>query len=214
MERITIRVERRECKGKGYLKEKRRKGFIPAVLYGGGKKTEELLLSSRDLEVAFHKAKGGHIFELVGINKPESVIIKEKQVSPVKNRVIHIDFMRISEGAKVEVEVKVELIGTPEGVKDGGILEQQTHELHIKSLPSDIPEAIRVNIEGLKVGDHLYVKDIPADSRIEILEPEDKLIASLLPPKVKELPAEAVEEAEPEVITKRKKEEGLEETAE
>jgi large subunit ribosomal protein L25 len=209
MEKTTIiTAEKREGKGKWYLGAKRREGFVPAVLYGGRKETEDLLLSLQDLEVAFHKAKGTHIFELSGIGESEPVIIKEKQICPVKNKIIHIDFMRVSKDVKIEVEVEVELIGTPDGAKDGGVLDQQTHKLNIKSLPTDIPSAIKVNIEQLKIGDRLYVKDIPVDSRIEILEPEDKLIASLLPPRViEEVTTESTEAAEPEVISKGKKEE-------
>jgi large subunit ribosomal protein L25 len=208
MEKTTITVEKREGKGKGYLGAKRREGFVPAVLYGGKGVPEHLLLSLRGLEIAFHKAKGAHIFELSGIGEPEPVIIKKKQVCPVKNKIIHIDFMRVSKDVKIEVEVEVELVGTPDGAKDGGILDQQTHKLNIKSLPSDIPSAIKVNIEQLKIGDRLYVRDIPVDSRIEILEPEDKLIASLLPPRViEEVPTESTEAAEPEVVSKGKKEE-------
>ncbi|MEK9148450.1 MAG: 50S ribosomal protein L25, partial [Candidatus Desantisbacteria bacterium] len=75
MEKTTIAVEKRGGKGKGYLGTKRREGFIPAVLYGGGKEPEHLLLSLRGLEIAFHKAKGAHIFELTGIGEPDPVII-------------------------------------------------------------------------------------------------------------------------------------------
>ncbi|MDI6752002.1 MAG: 50S ribosomal protein L25 [bacterium] len=207
MEKTTITVKKRGDRGKGYLSAKRREGFIPAVLYGGKKEPEHLLLSLRELEVALHRAKGAHIFELTGDSEPESVVIKEKQVSPVKNKLIHIDFMRVSKDVKIEVEVEVELIGTPEGTKDGGVLEQQTHQIRIKTLPADIPEAIKVNVEALKIGDRLYVRDIPIDSQIEILEPEDKLIASLLPPRVAQegAPTESTE-AEPEVVSRGKKE--------
>jgi len=207
MEKTTIVVEKRGGKGKGYLGAKRRSGFIPAVLYGGGKEPEHLLLSLRGLEIAFHKAKGAHIFELSGIGEPEPVIIKERQISPVKNKLIHIDFMRVSKDVKIEVEVEIELIGTPEGIQDGGVLEQQTHQIRIKTLPADIPEAIKVNVEALKIGNHLYVRDIPIDSQIEILEPEDKLIASVLPPRVQEASPTEAAEAEPEVASKGKKEE-------
>ncbi|MBU1262378.1 50S ribosomal protein L25 [bacterium] len=207
MEKATITVEKRVGKGKGYLGAKRRSGFIPAVLYGGGKEALHLLLSLRGFQIAFHKAKGAHIFELSGTGEPESVIIKEKQISPVKNKLIHIDFMRVSKDIKIEVEVDVELIGTPEGTQDGGVLEQQAHKIRIKALPADIPEAIKVNIEKLKIGNRLYVRDLPIDSQIEILEPEDKLIASVLPPRVQEASPTEAAASEPDVVSKGKKEE-------
>lgn len=207
----ALKVEERKTKTQGELNSLRKKGFIPGIIYGQGKPNIPIYLSKKELIAALSK-KTPLLFIKIG-RKNEHVIIKERQIDPLRNEIIHLDFMRIALGEKIEIKVAIRGIGIAQGVKEGGVLEQHIHEIDIKCPAMNIPEAIDVNVEGLKIGDTLYIRDIIVSPEIEILEEKDKIVFSIIPPKVvEEAPIEAKEAeiAEPELIKKKRKEEEVE----
>ncbi|MEW6006644.1 MAG: 50S ribosomal protein L25 [bacterium] len=202
-----LKVEERKIGTKGEINKLRRDGFIPGIIYGQDKPSLPIYLSKREFLSILHKGKSP-LFSLTIGRKKEYAIVKEKQINPLKNEVIHLDFMRVDLKEKIEVKVGIRAIGTPQGVKEGGVLEQLVYELNIKCPAQSIPEAIDVNVEDLKIGDLLHIKDFPEYEGIEILEDKEKIVFSVIPPKVEAPPTEVKEElAEPEVIKKGKKEE-------
>ncbi|MEW6103689.1 MAG: 50S ribosomal protein L25 [bacterium] len=206
MEELNLAVEERKIGTQGEINKLRRDGFIPGIIYGQDKPSLPMYLSKREFLGFLHKGKSP-LFSLTIKGKKEYAIVKEKQINPLKNEIIHIDFMRVGLKEKIEIKVEIRAIGTPQGVKEGGVLEQLVYELNIKCPAQSIPEAIDVNVEGLKIGDMLHIKDLKEYEEIEILEDKEKIIFSVIPPKV-EAEAEVKEElAEPEVIKKGKKEE-------
>jgi large subunit ribosomal protein L25 len=113
------------------------------------------------------------------------------------------------------MEVPVRLLGTPVGIKEGGIIQHLIHKLEIECLPKDIPQHVEINISELKLGDAIHVKDIQLEN-ITFLDPEDSIIVSVTHPKIEKEPVEgeaaaAEEPTEPEVIGKGKAEEEGEE---
>jgi large subunit ribosomal protein L25 len=133
----------------------------------------------------------------------------DRQIDPIKGRLVHADLRRLVRGQKIEVTVSVILDGEPVGVREqDGVLEQVVRDLEIRVRPRDIPEAMHVSVENLKVHDVLHVSDINVPEGIEIVTAPETVIATIGVVK-EEAPAPVVEEApaEPEVITKGKKEE-------
>ncbi|MEW6681088.1 MAG: 50S ribosomal protein L25 [bacterium] len=207
MEGLSLKVEERSRGTKGELNKIRREGFIPGIIYGQARPSLPIYLSKREFLSILHKERNP-LFSLKIGRKKEYAIVKEKQIDPLKNEIIHLDFMRVRMDEKIEVKVGIKAMGTPQGVKEGGVLEQLIYELNIKCPVISIPEAIEVNVEGLKIGDMLQIKDISEYEGIEILEEKEKIVFSILPPRVEEAPKEErVEITEPEVIKKGKKEE-------
>lgn len=206
----ALKVEERKKGTGGELNSLRKQGFIPGVIYGEKKPNILVYLPKKEFVSFLHKKTPLLSLE-IGRNK-ESVIIKEKQIDPFRNDIIHIDFMRVSLKEKIEVKVGIKPIGIADGVKMEGILEQHIYKLNIKCPAENIPEAIDVSVEGLKIGEALYIKDIVVPQEIEILDDKDKIIFSIIPPRVEEVAEETkgVETTEPEVIKKRKKEEEIE----
>lgn len=210
MEKLEVTAKKREGKGKERSKKARREGLIPAVIYG---KDMENVLLYVDYKEYISKLRRSDIkSSIISLDvegKKYNALLKEIQYHPVTYAPLHIDFHAIRMDEPVEVTVAVKLIGEPVGVKMGGVLEFETRELDIKSLPESIPEAIEVDISDLEIGYFVKVKDITPPEGVEILEDPETVIALVSAERVEEeeVVEEEVEEAEPEVISKKKEEE-------
>jgi large subunit ribosomal protein L25 len=210
---ITIRGEQRTGRGKNDARRLRARGYVPLTIYGGGGESVSAAAPLREL-AAILRTEAGHnsIFtlDIDGVGATE-VMFLDRQIDPVRGRLVHADLRRLVRGQKVEVTVPLHLVGEPVGVTDGGgVLEQIAREVEIRCQPRNIPDAINVDVSHLGVHDVLHVSDIPADENIEILDAPETVIATV--GIVREEPVETpatVEEApaEPEVIAKGKKEE-------
>jgi large subunit ribosomal protein L25 len=135
----------------------------------------------------------------------------ERQIDPVRGRLVHADFQRLVKGQKIEVTVPLHLVGEPVGVReDQGVLEQIMRELEIRCQPREIPDSIDVDVSNLGVHDVIHVSDIPVGEKIDILTDPESVVATVGIVKEEPVAAPVVEEegaAEPEVIAKGKKEE-------
>jgi large subunit ribosomal protein L25 len=209
---ITVQARAREGRGKNDARRARRAGLIPVVVYGGEGGSVAALAPLRDLAAILRSESGRNsIFtlDIEGVGASE-VMFHDRQIDPVKSRLIHADFQRLVKGQKIEVTVPLHLIGEPYGVREEqGVLEQIFREIEIRCEPREIPDSIDVDVSNLKVHDVLHVSDLKVAEGIEILTPPDTVIATV--GIVKEEPVAAPVEveapAEPEVIGKGKKEE-------
>jgi len=217
---ITVKAKPRNGRGKNDARRVRREGLVPVVVYGGGAETVAAVAPLRELAAILRSEAGRNtIFTLdvEGVGASE-VMFSDRQIDPVKLRLIHADFQRLVKGQKIEVTVPLHLIGEPVGVREQeGVLEQIVREIEIRCDPRDIPDAIDVDVSNLGVHDVLHVSDIPVDEKIEILDAPDSVIATIgvvkEEPVAVPVPAEGEAPAEPEVIGKGKKEEEGEEPA-
>ena len=208
-----VQAQLRAGRGKNDARRTRRDGLVPITVYGGGGETVTAMAPLRELAAILRSESGRNtIFtiEVDGAGASE-VMFHDRQIDPIKGRLMHADLTRLVKGQKIEVTVPLHLIGEPFGVKEKqGVLEQVIREIEIKCEPRDIPDAIDVDVSGLDVHDVLHVSDIPVAQGIEILNDAEQVIATV--GIVKEeveapAPAEGEEPAEPEVIGKGKKEE-------
>jgi large subunit ribosomal protein L25 len=214
---ITVRAKVREGRGKNDARRLRRDGMVPVTIYGGVGETVAAVVPLRELAAMLRSEAGRNtIFtmDVEGVGASE-VMFHDRQIDPVRGRLIHADFQRLVKGQKIEVTVPLRLVGEPIGVREHqGILEQIVREIEIRCEPRDIPDVIDVDVSNLGVHEVLHVSDIPANERIEILEPPDTVIATVGIVKEEPVAAPVLEEeapAEPEVIGKGKKEEEAEE---
>src|SRR6266478_5657759 len=209
---ITVRATQREGRGKNDARRARRSGLVPVTVYGGEGGTVAALAPLRDLAAILRSDSGRNtIFtlEIDGVGASE-VMFHERQVDPVRGRLIHADFTRLVKGQKIEVTVPLHLTGEPFGVREHqGVLEQIIREIEIRCEPREIPDVINVDVSNLDVHDVLHVSDIPVGANIEILNPPDVVIATvgIVKEEVVVAPVlEGEEPTEPEVIGKGKKE--------
>lgn len=162
--------------GKKFAKKSRRQQVIPAVIYGGEKNTM-ISLNERELRDLIYTPN----VYIVNINidgKVHPAILKEVQFHPVTDRVLHIDFIEISDKKKVTIEIPVELTGSAEGSKVGGKLTQITRKLKVSALPKHLPDTLKVDITDLELGKSRLVADLDFPN-ITILDPKSTVIATV-----------------------------------
>jgi len=209
---FTVRAKQREGRGKNDARRTRREGLVPVTVYGAGGQTIAATAPLRDLAAILRSEAGRNtIFtiDVEGIGASE-VMFHDRQVDPVRGRLIHADLTRLVKGQKIEVTVPLHLTGEPIGVREfQGVLEQIIREIEIRCDPRDIPDVINVDVSNLNVHDALHVSDIAIGANIEILNAADNVIATVGIVKEEEVVApvlEGEEPTEPEVIGKGKKE--------
>jgi len=209
---IVVRAVPREGRGKNDSRRVRRKGQVPVTMYGGGVDAVTALAELRDLAAILRSDTGRNTIFTLDVEGVEAteVMFADRQIHPVKMRLIHADFKRLVKGEKIEATVPLRLVGEPIGVREqAGMLEQIVREVEIRCEPREIPEALEVDVTNLEVHHVLHVSDIPLPAGIEILEAPDVVIATVGVIKeepVEVAPVEGEATTEPEVIGKGKKE--------
>jgi large subunit ribosomal protein L25 len=187
MNNVTLSAERREGAGKGVARKLRQAGKVPAVLYGRDMEAVHIAIDAHDADLLFRSIPVDNtIIELKveGTKEPHQTLVREIQTHPFKGSLIHVDFLRIQAGVKVELNVPVHLVGTPVGVKDeGGVLEQTVYDLPVACIPSAIPESFEVDVSHLAVNDVLHVSDLDIGEGVEVLIPEERTICSVSVPR-------------------------------
>jgi large subunit ribosomal protein L25 len=210
---IVVTAQNRQETGKNVNRRLRVKGLIPGVLYGKAKKPVPVSVSPKEIGSILRSKTGENtLFDLDLDGSRRTVILKEFQLEPIKGALLHADFYEVALDKPLQVNVHVELVGTPVGVKvQGGIVDWVTRELEIESLPRDIPEKITVDISNLEIGKHVRVADIQVPDKVKILTEPDIVIAHVVAPRAEEVaavveaaPAAEGAVAEPEVIKKGK----------
>lgn len=210
---IIVRATQRDGRGKNDSRRARRNGQVPVTIYGGDGDAVAALAPLSELAAILRSDTGRNtIFTLdvEGAGAAEVMFI-ERQLDPVRMRLIHADFKRLVKGEKIEATVPLRLVGEPIGVREqAGVLEQIVREVEIRCEPRDIPEHLDIDVTNLGVHDVLHMSDIPVPEGVEILEEADTVIATIGVVKeepVAVAPVEGEAPAEPEVIGKGKKEE-------
>lgn len=214
-EQNLLEAQPRDPGTKNDARRVRRSGKIPAVVYGAGKQALPVSVDPRQVARILHSATGHNtVFDLALDGERAKAMIVDWQYEPMKGSLLHIDLKRIAMDQKLRVNVPIELVGEPAGVKQqGGILEQITRDVEVECLPGDIPNQIDLNVSELVFGVVLRVSDLPKNDKIKYLTDPEQPVAHIISIKEEEVPAaEAVAgeagaaPAEPEVIKKGKQE--------
>jgi len=203
-----LKASRRGELGTHKVRRLRRGGRIPGVLYGHGEQTVAISLDLHDVSAALKRRERLLEVELDG--RKENALFKEVQYDPLGQEILHVDLTRVSLDERVEVTVPIQLRGTPAGAAEEGVLQQLAMQVVVECLVTSIPEVIRVNVEPLKVGDRLLLKDLPLPEGTKLVGNPEDLVCMVVVLAEEVAPAAAGEEAaaaEPEVIG-RKVEEG------
>lgn len=216
--KVDVTAEIRQQGGKGVARQLRRRGKIPAVLYGQG----ECLLLTLDPAAVTGLLRGhGGSTALINLNisgqtkkSNRTALLRDFQVDPVTEAILHADLFEISMTKAIRIKVPIRLIGgMPAGVKEGGVLHHNLRELHVECLPAAIPEAIEIDASGLDINQGVHMRDLAPIEGVRFLDDPDQMVVSVAAPmseaKLEALltSGAAVEEAkEPEVIGKGKEE--------
>ncbi len=215
MQKVLLEAEKRTELGKGGARNLRRNNMLPAILYAKGLSTP---IKIQRREMTRLMVSGGRERALVNIKlssergkKSEHwVLVKDYQTDPVKNELLHVDFIEISLKQKITTIVPIVMTNEPVGVKNGGILHQQLRDVEIECLPTQIPDGIEVDVSSIDIGHSLHVSDLVVTEGVKILsDPGEAILSVSAPVKEEEAPVVPAEEeaAEPELVKKAKPEE-------
>ncbi|MCT4605509.1 MAG: 50S ribosomal protein L25 [Marinisporobacter sp.] len=176
-----LKVKEREGTKKKALKKMRREGFVPAVVYGNSKKTQEIKLNKQELDKILNRYGVGSSVQLDLGGKLRLTIIKDIQRHITKLHVLHIDLQELDENKKVKVKLPIHLINKSAVESATAVIQQQMTELEIHTLPKYLPQSIEVDVANMEFGEPLTVKDLLIfnDEYIEVLNDEDEIIALL-----------------------------------
>ena len=190
-QQAVLNIEIRSKTGKGISRQLRRQGLVPGVVYGKGMESVSVTLNPKELIAALAAAGNNTILLLKGGGSLDGsmAILTDTFVNPLKGTLGHVDLHRINMAEKVRVEVKLHLVGTAAGVKEGGLLDFTAHSIEIECLPSDIPEYIDVNIADLAIGQSLHVGELQLPAGVKVLSDSRASVVSVLGKIQEEAPA-------------------------
>lgn len=202
-DKITIKAEKRENSGKGYARRLRVDGKVPINVYGGGTDNVSAAVDLREIAAILRTETGANtVFSLdvEGVGASD-VIFQDRQIDPLKGRLLHADLRRLAKGEKIEVTVPLHFVGEPRGVKeDGGVLDQQIREIKILCDARKIPEFFEVNVENLGLNESLHISDINFGEGVEVHESPETMVASVVFIKEEELEPATEAAGEPELV--------------
>jgi len=199
--KIAIKAEPRKLQGTGASRRLRRTDRVPGILYGGGKDAQPIELDHKELLIklkqeAFHSS----ILDMeVGAEKSQ-VLLRDYQMHPFQQRVLHADFQRVAADRKIHMKVPLHFINAEisPGVKvAGGLVQHVISELEVRCLPKDLPEFITVDLANLQAGHSLHLSTLQLPAGVEAIVPkgEDPTVATIVIPRVMTAEEEAAEAA-------------------
>jgi large subunit ribosomal protein L25 len=180
---VVLLTETRSERGSGPAGRLRREGKLPAVVYGLGGDVTAVTVPTHDLD----KILGHGVNTLITLREGKEdqlALARQVQRDPVRGDLVHVDFIRVRIDVAINAEVALHLIGEAEGVKSGGLLDQQLFSVPIEAMPQNIPAVVEVDVSALEMGDQLRMSDVTLPQGVTTsLEPET-LIVTVVAPRV------------------------------
>jgi large subunit ribosomal protein L25 len=199
---VTLNAEGRTTSGKGGARALRRTGRVPGVVYGSSMEPVAVSLSLDDVNLEY--GRGGFFSRLYSLaldGKTLRVLPREVQTHPVSDTPMHVDFLQLAAGARINVEVAVRFINDEEspGLRRGGVINVVRHTVELECNVDAIPESLVIDLDGLEIGDSVHISAIALpEGAVPTITDRDFTVATIAAPTVvrDEAAAEAAEEEE------------------
>lgn len=199
----TLKANKRDNSRKSIVKQLRREGKLPGVVYGKNSESKPVFLDSIDFIKTMREVGKNGVISLDVDGNQYFVMVTGLQSDTIKAEYIHADFQEVDLKAKIKAEVPVRLVGEAIGIKEGGVIQHSLHDISVSALPSDIPSEIQLDISELQIGQTITVGDYKEASSFEINNHSEEIIVSITPPNLgndpSNQPEEEVEAGEVEV---------------
>jgi large subunit ribosomal protein L25 len=188
----TLKAEERKRTGSGLLKQMRKEGWVPSIVYGGGEENINLKIEARRFrELLAASASDSFLVNLeIDSGKSQLAFVQDIQHDALSGAILHADFLAVNNKTEIHASIPVILEGDPAGLKEGGHLEQHTYQVDISCFPQHLPETLSATVEHLNVGDTLVVGDLKLPEGVVASLDEDVVIALVALPRVEEEPSE------------------------
>ncbi|MEH6951259.1 50S ribosomal protein L25/general stress protein Ctc [Nitrobacter sp. NHB1] len=180
-----LKATARPKSGKGAARAERRAGRVPGVIYGNNQPPQPISIEEPELR---QRILAGRflttIFDIDLEGKKHRVIPRDFHLDPVKDFPIHVDFMRLGEGATLRVSIPLRLlkVDVAPGVKRGGTVNLVTHAIDVECAAEDIPQFIEADVGGLEMSDSLHLSDVKLPPGVKPLAREDVTLVTIVPP--------------------------------
>ena len=160
--KASLKAAPRARSGSGRLKQMRREGWLPSVIYGRGVEAHNLKVDAKTFtDLLAHSSSENILINLdVEGEGTRLAFLQTIQHDPLSGAPLHLDFLAIDEKTPITAHIPTHLNGEPVGVKAGGILEQYVHALEITCLPNDLPDTLEIDVTALKEGESLHISDV------------------------------------------------------
>ena len=176
MKTVSLSGSPRVSVGKKGATSLRKEGRIPSVVYGGKDQTHFSILENEAKKLVF--TPNVYLIELDIDGKKSKVILQETQIHPVTDRILHLDFLEITDDVPFKVSLPVSLEGFSRGVRNGGKLNQNFRKLRVFGLAKDMPDVVSIDITPIKIGDKIRVADLNV-SGLNFLDPENAVVVGV-----------------------------------
>jgi len=173
---LSLQGEPRERIGSKGAAAVRRKGRIPAIVYGHKQEPVAISLDAHDFVEGLRH--GHRLMDVTIGGNAEKMLIKDLQYDYLGRTIIHADLIRVDVTERIKVEVTLELKGVPKGTQDGGVLESHMDHLEVECLAVDIPKSILVPVKDLDVGQSLYARDVKLPEGVKLMSLPDVMVVT------------------------------------
>ncbi len=180
----ALQCEKRDVSNTGHLKELKRKGWVPGVIYGKGAETVPVMLPGKELEKNFnrHGYRALYSIQMTGQVKPFLALVRDYQKNPLSGHLIHVDFLMVQANEKISNEVAVQLLGEEEVLRKGLILQVVERNVEISCLPGDMPESLHYDVTNLSMGDKVTAAQLDLPPNVELHSDPELVLATILSP--------------------------------
>ena len=201
-EKFVIKAVKRETGGKNVNRRLRAEGKVPVVIYGGGVESFGATAELKELAAVLRSDAGvNSVFSLDIEGDAHDVIFQDRQIDPVRGRLIHADLRRFAKGEKIEMTVPIHLTGHAKGLEeDGAVLSQAMREIKVLCEPAKTPDSIDVDVSDLDAGHSIHVSDLKVPEGVEIHDAPETVVASIVTVKEEDLEPQTEAGAEPAVV--------------
>lgn len=190
---FELEIEARDKLGTSESRRLRRLGKVPAILYGGGKDPQSVMLEKDRLQIQMEQEAFYTSILTLNLNgESQAVIVKDVQRHPAKRQVLHLDFQRILADEKITLKIPIHFIGEEEAIgvrEQGGEIAHLTTDVEISCLPKDLPEYLEIDITDLELNQLLHLSDIKVPEGVEVValaHDQDPAVVSINPPRREE----------------------------
>jgi len=198
----TLQATKRDQGGTAVAKRLRREGIIPAIIYGADQDNYTIQLKSNDFRDLLNRSSSNNFLvnlEIEGAKeKTKLAMVQEVQFKALTGDVIHVDFHAVKADQTISAQLPIELLGEPEGVKAGGVLDHQVRSVEVNCLPADLPEKIEIDVSHVELDEAIHVSDLVFPEGVETTMEGDVVVALVAVPKVVVVEEEVVEVEEGE----------------
>jgi len=199
----TLKATERARTGSGVLKQMRREGFVPSVIYGGGTDNKNVKLNAKELKELLNHAASDSILVNLDIegSGTQLAFLQDVQHNAITGMILHVDFLAVDDKTQINANLPLELVGEAIGTTHGGFLDQMLHSLEISCSPKDLPESISADVTHLEIGEVLHIGDMTFPEGVAPVLNADVVVALVV--KTRTAMSEGTEDeeavAEPEV---------------